>query len=171
MAYFGLLDVAMIIHHGVVMVGYTVVLAQGNSASFLVNALYVSEVSNPIMHIRMVLKHLELRHTKAYEVSELSYILLFIYGRILLGTPVMIKTFMCVHNNMLIKMAGAGLLLQSYHYIYKMVGILKSRAREYSDRKRNGVKLQWFTALTAKQIELLGLNKVSHRSKQVTKIP
>jgi len=40
-----------------------------------------------------------------------------------------------------------------------MIGILRARGREYSNRKRNGVKMQWFTPLTSKQIEILGLNK------------
>jgi len=111
MAYLGLLDVAMTIHHSMCIMGYVIVLAQGNSASFLCNALYLSEVSNPIMHVRVVLKHLGLRYTKAYEISELSYIMLFIYGRIVLGIPVLIKTWMCSHNNLLIKIAGAAILL------------------------------------------------------------
>jgi len=111
MAYYGLLDMGMSIHHIMCVLGFTIMLSQGNSGSFLINALFVAEVSNPIMHVRMVLKHMGLRHTKAYEVAELAYIMLFIYGRVLLGTPVMIKTIMCSQNNILIKLSGASVLL------------------------------------------------------------
>lgn len=86
--------------------------------------LFISEVSNPIMHARMVLKHLNRRYTKAYEVAELSYIsnniliilniclvVLFIYGRVLIGTAVVIKTVTCSENNFIIKILCVGLAL------------------------------------------------------------
>jgi hypothetical protein len=111
MAYSGLLDTGMVIHHIMCVLGFSIMLSQGNSASCLINAVFVGEVSNPIMHVRMILKHMGLRHTKAYEVAELAYIMLFIYGRVLLGTPVLIKTVMCSHNNILIKLSGASVLL------------------------------------------------------------
>jgi len=99
------------------------------------------------------------RHTKAYYVSELAFIMMYIYGRILLGTPAVIKISMCSQNNFLIKLASVALIFQSYYYMYLMFIILKSRANGYLNKKRFSVVMHWFTALIRKQIELLGLNK------------
>ena len=78
MAYFRLLDAGMTIHHTICVIGMSICLVQNVSANYVVAGLFVSEVSNPAMHFRMVIKHLGLRYSKAYEVSELSYISKFI---------------------------------------------------------------------------------------------
>lgn len=95
MAYFGLLDKGMFVHHFMCILGMLICLYENISANYLVAGLFISEISNPIMHARMVLKHLGLRYTKAYEVSEFSYIMLYTFGRIFIGTSVMIKTLTC----------------------------------------------------------------------------
>jgi len=159
MAYYGLLDKGIFIHHILCVLIYVTGLSQGNSASLMINAVFAAEISNPIMHVRMILKYMGLRHTKSYEGSELTYIMLFIYGRIFLGTPVVINTLMCSQNNFLMKLSAVGIICQSYFFIYYMIIILKTRANEYSKRKRFSIKMYWVTALTSKQIELLGLNR------------
>jgi len=170
MAYYGLLDKGMCIHHISCVLIFVTGLSQGNSASLMINAVFAAEISNPIMQVRMVLKHMGFRHTKAYEVSELTYIMLFIYGRIILGTPVILKTLMCSQNNFLIKLSAVAIIFQSYFYIYYMIIILKIRANEYSNRKRFSVKMYWLTSLTSKQIELLGLNRHIKRKNENEKI-
>lgn len=74
MCYFGLMDASMFIHHFICMFGMAYCVISDISASTLIAALFVSEISNPAMHIRMVLKHLNKRYTKAYESAELMYI-------------------------------------------------------------------------------------------------
>lgn len=73
MAYLGLLDKSMFIHHNICITGMCFGLFTGHSADILVSATFVSEISNPAMHVRVVLKILGLRYTKAYETSELTY--------------------------------------------------------------------------------------------------
>lgn len=85
MAYYGLLDMAMVIHHGVCIFGMTYPLVQGVSGNFVVCGMFVAECSNPPMHIRVILRHLGLRYTKAYETAEISFILLYCFGRLLMG--------------------------------------------------------------------------------------
>ena len=77
MAYFGLLDAGMFIHHNMCVMGMSIALAQGISTNYIVLGLFVAEISNPAMHVRMVVKHLGMRYTKLYEVSELTYICKF----------------------------------------------------------------------------------------------
>lgn len=81
-----------------------------SSANNLIAALFVSEISNPAMHVRMVLKHLNLRYSKAYECSELTYILLYIYGRMILGLPILYKTISCDANPIIQKFFGSALI-------------------------------------------------------------
>lgn len=85
-------------------------------------------------------------HTNEY------IIVLFIYGRVIVGTGVCMKTITCEENNVIIKILCAGLALQSYYYISKMVGILRSRIMENAERKKKGIKLRWFTSLSQKDL-------------------
>ena len=79
MAYLGILDSSMFIHHNLCMIGLIFGLFTGASADNLVSALFITEISNPAMHVRVVLRHLGLRYTKAYETSELTYMRKFIF--------------------------------------------------------------------------------------------
>lgn len=77
MAYFRMLDFDMTIHHFMCIFGMGGTLMSGNTAFSPISGLFVTEISNPIMHARMVLKHLGKRYTKSYELAELSYICMF----------------------------------------------------------------------------------------------
>ena len=74
MAVLGLLDKSMLIHHNICVIGMLQGCYTKHSADVLIAALFVSEISNPAMHIRVVLKHLQLRYSKSYEMAELTYI-------------------------------------------------------------------------------------------------
>ena len=74
MGYLGILDWGMAIHHWICILGMGGVVVTNIDSYYLVAAMFLSEVSNPPMHFRMILKHLGLRYSLAYEVSELSYI-------------------------------------------------------------------------------------------------
>jgi len=110
MAYLGILDKSMIIHHGICITGLSFGLYTQTSADILIGALFLTEISNPPMHIRMVLRHFGLRYTKAYESCELSYILLYILGRVFLGFPVLYRTWLCESNHLVVKLMGTGLV-------------------------------------------------------------
>ncbi len=73
MAYFRILDSSMLIHHSICIFGMAFCVLTKSSAWYLIAAEFVSEISNPAMHVRMILKHLGLRYTKAYELAELVY--------------------------------------------------------------------------------------------------
>ena len=74
MLYFGLMDVNIFIHHFVCIVGLTCSALQHHSADILSIGLVLAEISNPTLHIRMILRHLGLRYTKSYEIAEILYI-------------------------------------------------------------------------------------------------
>ena len=109
MAYYKLLDGTMILHHSICLGGFTAALATGTGSNYTIMGLYVSEVSNTCMHIRSILKHYGLRYTKSYELMEISFILLYIYGRILLGPALLWSTTMCSHNHFMIRICAVAL--------------------------------------------------------------
>jgi hypothetical protein len=74
MAYLRLLDGSMFIHHMICITGFYITLCEGRNGSYTIAALFVTEISNPIMHFRIVLKHLGKRYTKLYELCEMTYI-------------------------------------------------------------------------------------------------
>ena len=77
MAYFGLLDRGMLLHHSMCVFGFAAAIIENTGLSFTLMGLFVAEVSNPIMHVRMVIKHLGKRYTKSYEYCEVTYICKF----------------------------------------------------------------------------------------------
>ena len=95
MAWFGLLDLDMTIHHLLCIAGMSYTLSLGKGANFVVAGLFVAEVSNPAMHMRIMLKHIGLRYARAYEVAEFCYFVLFFIGRMLTGIPVVYYTVTC----------------------------------------------------------------------------
>ena len=75
------------------------------------------------------------------------------FGRGVLGLPMLYRTFTCEANHIIVKLLGVGLILQSFHFMRTMVSILKARSAEYAERKRKNIKMKWFTALTKDEIE------------------
>ena len=132
-------------------------ITSGQGGNFIVQGMYISEVSNTCMHVRVILKHYGLRYTKAYELMEISFILLYIYGRILLGLSVVYNCVTCSQVLAMIKCCSVAIIAQSLHFIVKMVGILKRRFAEMSLRKRHRVKSRWFDPLTPEELKTIGL--------------
>lgn len=145
MMYYGLLDRSMLLHHGICILGYYLVLCFGASASELIAGVYISEVSNPFMHMRIISRNFGYRHTKFYEACEYIYILLYIYYRLLKGIFVVWNCAACQNgNHPIIRLLSVLLAVQSYFFIYKMVSILKGRFSEKAERDKVGVSLFWF---------------------------
>lgn len=63
---------------------------------------------------------------------------------------------------------GSGLFIQSIYFIITMISILKSRAREYAERKKKNIKMKWFTSLT--QNEVASIDSYNRKTKK-EKIP
>lgn len=164
LTYYGILDPGMIIHHSVVCLGMYLSLCLQMSASEILAGLYISEISNPMMHGRIILKHLGRRFTKLYEVLEFSYIGAYIYGRLFLGAFVVYGTVTTTQTNIVIRMISVLIALQSYFYISKMVGILQSRYRDWQERKQKGIKLNWLSV--NKDVEKLSAYQRSMKEKE-----
>jgi len=158
MAYYGLLDKTMVIHHAICIVGMSLPLTYDMSANFIVMGMFIAESSNPFMHVRVILKHYGLRYTKAYECMEITFMSLYMYGRILLGAGVVWNTCLCQHNHFMVRFCSAALMVQSVFFVGQMISILKKRFKEISMRKEQRIKIRWFEPLNSQELEKLGID-------------
>ena len=90
-----ILDFAMSIHHPLAIYGLYIPLYENVSGNFAMIAIFISEISNPPMHLRHMLRMRGKRYTLAYEICEIMFIFLYIYGRLVTGIPIIIKTISC----------------------------------------------------------------------------
>lgn len=141
----GCSDNEMVIHHFFCMLGYFTGLAYQNSANEMLRALIVTEVTCPIMHLRMILKNYNLKHTKLHVLLDFVYMFVYLIARCVYGTKVVIFTVVCWDNLILVKLAGIFIWAQSILFSKRMVHLLRHRYREFSERKRNNIGLFWFS--------------------------
>ena len=88
MMYEGILDKTMVLHHSMSAFGLFLPLYENIQGNYVMMAVFLSEVSNPPMTLRHILRLTGMRYTRIYEVSELAFILLYIHARVLAGTPI-----------------------------------------------------------------------------------
>ena len=164
MAYYGLLDFGMTFHHLICIIGMSFPLTYGMSANYIVMGMFVAEVSNPTMHARLIMRQYGLRYTKMYELTEILFLIIYIFGRVLLGMRLTMNTCLCQHNAFIVKLCSAGILIQSFQFVSSMYGILKKRHKEILHRKIMHVKMKWFTPLRLEDLEKLGLDIKKEKS-------
>ena len=110
MAWFSILDLDMGVHHFLCISGIIAVLVQDIGCGHVVMGLFVAEVSNPAMHLRILLRHLGKRYTRGYEMAEYTYFTTFFFGRIVIGHPVVYATVTCQVMNLLARFVCLGIL-------------------------------------------------------------
>ena len=116
MACEGILDTAMLIHHPLCMFGFGLPLYENISGNYAMMALFSSEISNPPMHMRHIMRLTGRRYTKAYEFSEISFILLYFFGRIIIAFPIAYSNLVCPVNHVIFKLTCVGLMTQSMYF-------------------------------------------------------
>lgn len=107
-------------HHIVSIVGIGAGLVYQKSGSELVAALWVTEISSPLLHIRELLKELGYRDTDLNLVADILFAFVFSIGRMIAGPYVTYVTCMA-DNPLLIKTMAMGLQLVSTFWFYKIV--------------------------------------------------
>lgn len=103
MAYYGLLDKTMTIHHWICIIGMSLPLTYNMSANYVVMGMFVAETSNPFMHARCIIRNYGLRYTKIYEFMEISFMLFYIYCRIFLGIGLTFNNCLCQYNSIIVR--------------------------------------------------------------------
>lgn len=145
MTYYKLLDTPMMFHHGIVCLGVYLSLCFDASGSEILAGMFISEVSNPVMHMRLILRSFGLRHTKLYEFCEFAYIFLYVYYRLFKGIFIVYNTVSISVGHPVVKSIAVGVAIQSYFYVYRMGSIVKNRLNEMKEREKEEVSLFWFS--------------------------
>ena len=96
------------------------------------------------MHMRVFLRWLGMRHTKLYGYNEQAFICLYIYMRCFAILPYLREYLLTDQVNTVIKVAGVGLVAQSWGYAVIMAQMSYRRFGECRERKQRGVRLWWF---------------------------
>lgn len=144
MAWFGLLDREMFVHHSACILNAVVNLVLGVGANYTILALLGAEISNPAMNFKTILRGVGKRYTRAYEVAEFAYFGTFFFGRVVAGHPIVYVSLTCESNNILQKLCATFIAFQSYQFLYRIYFVIKSRMRERAERKEKKIKLDWF---------------------------
>ena len=116
MAYYGLLDGTMVFHHLIVIMIMGQPFYRNSGACMVVRGMFMTEISNPFMHIRCILKHYGLRYTLAYETCEVIFYCAYPFGRIFIGTNLLYVGNVCQHVTIGLKIGFWGLYLQSLYF-------------------------------------------------------
>ena len=157
MAYYGVVDLAMTFHHWISIFGLSFAVSYGQFLNFGADCQYFQEISNPFMHFKCILRSYGLRYTKSYEFCEIAFMVLYMYGRIIIGGTTVWSIFSCQHSPMIPKVVIVGMTAQSFWFIFTMVSILKNRLKEQMNRKKCQIKLRWFEPLNKQELEKLGI--------------
>ena len=115
--------------------------------------LFVAEVSNPAMHMRIMLKHVGLRYTRAYEVAEFCYFISFFIGRFIIGIPIVYNTVTCEHMNWLGRLVSLGVMAQSCQFLKRMYSIVVRRFAEIAERNKKKLDFNWFVPIPQKDLD------------------
>ena len=149
----------MAIHHPLCVLGLYLPLYENIQGNYSMLAVYITEISNPAMTSRHLLRLSGRRYTFAYEVCEIAFMGLYIWGRALSPWGIIWNTLQCKQNHLFFKLTCAGLTIQSLFFVNKMKTVMSKRYQEIVKRKQVGIKYHWFELLSAAEMEKLGLGK------------
>jgi len=142
-AIYGLADMGLVLHHTLCLLGIGACELTNNATTGLMG-LFLAEVSNFPMHLRVVLRTLKMRYTKLYELAECMYIVTYIIARGIFITLLVITATPVSATPIMIRFTCIGLWVQSLYFIYEMTGILKRKVKHFKERYQKGISLNWF---------------------------
>ena len=142
--WFKILDSEMLFHHTFCILGLYSGSVFNNSATEMIRSMIAAEISNPAMHMRMILKAYNLKFTKLYLLLEVYYLSSYVIARMCFGLTVVLYTLFCMENLCIIKIAGGMVWFQSFIFVGRMVKILRTRWVQRRKRKSEGIAMFWF---------------------------
>lgn len=130
--YYGLWDSGLVIHHSLCLMGFGFALWFNYGAIDSVGGLFVAEVSNFPMHLRVIFRNFGLRYTKAYEYSENTYLCSYIIARGICCPLLVLWPSLASENSpVMVKIICFSLTLQSVYYILQMTKIIRKKLAQY----------------------------------------
>lgn len=165
----GISDNEMLYHHLSVIFGYYSGLSFNHSASEMLRGLLVADISNPIMHLRIIIRNFGLKNTKLYFLCDVIYMIIYILARSIWGFMATYFTMFCKSNLLIVKLSAFFVWSQSLFFMRVMIPNLYYRYKDYLERKKKNVELYWFEH--NKKIEELDYYKQSLKKIKEKYIP
>ncbi|KAL3640912.1 hypothetical protein CASFOL_015880 [Castilleja foliolosa] len=124
------------IHHLVSIVGLVAGLAYQRCGSEMVAALWITEMSSPLLHLRELLKELGYRDTDLNLAADMAFAIIFTFAR-MIGGPYLCYVTLSAHNPLLIKAMALGLMLVSAFWFYKIARMVMYKL----DKRSSSIKI------------------------------
>merc|ERR1712117_273544 len=86
--------------------------------------IFGAEASNPFLQLRWFLKDMGLKETRFYEMNNIVFVCVFFIFRIILGTYLLILTWLHPRPTLVIKMGGLGMYLVGWIFMYDIAGYI-----------------------------------------------
>lgn len=157
MCYDGLMDTAMAIHHPLCVFAMFLPLLAGTQGNYVMIAVYITELSNPAMTARHILRLSGRRYTYAYELCEITFLALYMWSRAITPWAFVYNVVTCDQNHFGLKLSCIGVTAQSVFFVNKMRSLIVRRYREIMYRRKLGIQYHWFTPLDKDQIGKLNM--------------
>ncbi|XP_050238404.1 uncharacterized protein LOC126687895 [Mercurialis annua] len=93
------------------------------SGTELVSALWLTEISSPFLHLRELLKELGYRNTDLNLAADISFAVIFTFGRMIFG-PYLTYATLTADNPLIIQVMSFGLQMVSAFWFYKIIRIV-----------------------------------------------
>ncbi|KAL8059092.1 hypothetical protein ABFX02_03G064300 [Erythranthe guttata] len=119
------------VHHLVSIVGLLSGLSYQRCGSEMVAALWITEVSSPLLHLRELLKELGHKDTDLNLAADIGFAVIFTFAR-MIGGPYLTYVTLTAHNPLLIKAMALGLMLVSAFWFYKIARMISYKLAKRS---------------------------------------
>ena len=106
-----LLDKDRLFHHTIVIGATLYTLRQNSGAGFVVFGIFIATVSNPLIHVRKILRNLGKRYTITYELVEYTCFIAFFICRVIIGHPYLYPYLTCPALNNVAKFVAVGIFV------------------------------------------------------------
>ena len=131
----GTIDRFIVVHHFFSIVGLSIPYIENYNGIYSMVGIFVTEISCPAMHSKNLLKMFGKRFTAIYEVTEVTFFVLYFIGRGILSWSYVYHSVTCPSNHIFFKLTCFGLFFQSWQQLYKMKFSWARRLAEIKKRR------------------------------------
>mmetsp|Transcript_71642 Transcript_71642/g.226346 ORF Transcript_71642/g.226346 Transcript_71642/m.226346 type:complete len:238 (+) Transcript_71642:105-818(+) len=125
-----------LIHHSLTMSGLGIGVLKGVSGCELTLCLLMMEASNPFMHARFMMKEAGVKDSAFALVNEVTFGVVFMLCRIILGPPLVYKTVVHPDAHLGVKAGALGIQIVSVIWFYKIAQVIAYKLSKKSKGKK-----------------------------------
>ena len=114
-------EVENVVHHMFTVGGLASGVITGRSGPELVGCLFLMEVSNPSLHLRSMLRELNMKDSLLATLNDLLFALLFLLCRLIVGPPLVWRTVVHDSNTYIVKAGALGIFVVSVMWGWRII--------------------------------------------------